>query len=92
MARIIAVSDTFDAITTNRPYQSARDIDDALEIIRKAAGSKFDLKVVEALEFIARIREAPHRPSPRRSLTTRQGFPRPRPLGCTRWLMPAPRA
>jgi HD-GYP domain-containing protein (c-di-GMP phosphodiesterase class II) len=62
MARIIAVSDTLDAITTNRPYQSARDIDDALEIIRKAAGSKFDQKVVEALELIAqsgKLRIAP---------------------------------
>ena len=62
MARIIAVSDTLDAITTNRPYQSARDIDNALDIIRKAAGSKFDQNVVEALERIAesgKLRIAP---------------------------------
>lgn len=49
MARIIAVSDTLDAITTNRPYQSAMDTEAALEIIRKVAGTKFDEKVVEAL-------------------------------------------
>ena len=49
MARIIAVSDTLDAITTNRPYQSAMDTEAALEIIRKVAGTKFDQKVVEAL-------------------------------------------
>jgi len=52
MARIISVSDVLDAMTTNRPYQSAKDIDEALEVIRKLAGTKFDLKVVEALEAI----------------------------------------
>ena len=52
MARIIAVSDTLDAITTNRPYQSAMDIEEALKIIRKISGTKFDVKVVEALEAI----------------------------------------
>jgi len=62
MARIIAVSDTLDAITTNRPYQSAREIDEALGIIRKVAGSKFDLQVVEALEAVVqsgKLRLAP---------------------------------
>jgi len=52
MARIIAVSDTLDAITTNRPYQSAMDIEAALRIIRKISGTKFDVKVVEALEAV----------------------------------------
>jgi len=50
MARIIAVADTFDAITTNRPYQSAMDLDYALERIRSLAESKFDASVVGALE------------------------------------------
>jgi len=50
MARIIAVADTFDAITTNRPYQSAMDLEYALERIRSLAISRFDPKVVEALE------------------------------------------
>src|SRR2546427_3774188 len=52
MARIISVSDVLDAMTTNRPYQSARDIDDALQVIRKLAGSKFDPNVVGALEAV----------------------------------------
>jgi HD-GYP domain-containing protein (c-di-GMP phosphodiesterase class II) len=52
MARIIAVADTLDAITTNRPYQSARELGDAIAIIRKAAGSKFDERVVEALDVV----------------------------------------
>jgi HD-GYP domain-containing protein (c-di-GMP phosphodiesterase class II) len=50
MARIIAVADTFDAITTNRPYQSAMDVDYALDRIRSLAVTKFDAKVVAALE------------------------------------------
>jgi HD-GYP domain-containing protein (c-di-GMP phosphodiesterase class II) len=50
MARIIAVADTFDAITTNRPYQSAMDLEFALGRIRSLAISKFDPKVVAALD------------------------------------------
>ncbi|MGB6482563.1 MAG: HD domain-containing phosphohydrolase [Candidatus Acidiferrales bacterium] len=48
MARIIAVADTFDAITTNRPYQSAMDLDYAVNRIKQLGGEKFDLDVVHA--------------------------------------------
>jgi putative nucleotidyltransferase with HDIG domain len=54
MARIIAVADTLDAITTNRPYQSAMDIDFAIERIRSLAVSRFDPVVVEALDTAIR--------------------------------------
>ena len=50
MARIIGVADTLDAMTTNRPYQSAMDLDYALGKIKALAGSKFDAVVVNALE------------------------------------------
>jgi putative nucleotidyltransferase with HDIG domain len=50
MARIIGVADTLDAMTTNRPYQSAMDLDFALGKIKALAGSKFDTVVVNALE------------------------------------------
>jgi putative nucleotidyltransferase with HDIG domain len=50
MARIIAVADTLDAMTTNRPYQSAMDIEYALDKIKALAGPKFDPVVVNALE------------------------------------------
>jgi putative nucleotidyltransferase with HDIG domain len=50
MARIIAVADTLDAMTTNRPYQSAMDIEYALGRIKALTGSKFDQAVVNALE------------------------------------------
>jgi putative nucleotidyltransferase with HDIG domain len=50
MARIIGVADTLDAMTTNRPYQSAMDLEYALGKIKALAGSKFDTVVVNALE------------------------------------------
>ncbi|MBZ0115232.1 MAG: HD domain-containing protein [Thermoanaerobaculia bacterium] len=48
IARIVAVADTFDAITTNRPYQTAYTPDYAVETITKLTGSRFDAKVVTA--------------------------------------------
>jgi HD-GYP domain-containing protein (c-di-GMP phosphodiesterase class II) len=54
MARIIAVADTLDAITTNRPYQSAMDLDFALGKIQSLSGTKFDGAVVDALEAAIR--------------------------------------
>ncbi len=50
MARIIGVADTLDAMTTNRPYQSAMDLEYAMDRIRALAGSKFDPVIVNALE------------------------------------------
>ena len=50
MARIIAVADTLDAMTTNRPYQTAKDVNFAMEKIRQLAGTKFDPAVVAALD------------------------------------------
>lgn len=50
MARIISVADTLDAITTNRPYQAAMELDFALTRIKNLTGAKFDAVVVGALE------------------------------------------
>ncbi|MEW6365482.1 MAG: HD domain-containing phosphohydrolase [Acidobacteriota bacterium] len=49
MARIISVADTFDAMTTDRPYQRAMDPDYALDKIRSWIGKRFDGRVVDAL-------------------------------------------
>ena len=49
LARVIAVADTFDALTTNRPYQQAHTPDQALQIIRNLAGKRLDPRAVEAL-------------------------------------------
>ena len=50
MARIIGVADTLDAMTTNRPYQSAMDLEYAMGKIKALTGTKFDAVVVNALE------------------------------------------
>ena len=49
LARVIAVADTFDALTTNRPYQQAHTPEQALQIIKNLAGKRLDPKAVEAL-------------------------------------------
>jgi two-component system cell cycle response regulator len=47
-ARIIAVCDAFDAMTTDRPYKNAAPIEDALEELRRCAGGQFDPAVVQS--------------------------------------------
>ena len=49
-ARIIAVADAFDAITTDRPYQKARTYAEALAILKDGAGTKWDADCVAAFE------------------------------------------
>jgi len=49
IGRIVAVADIFDALTSDRPYQAARTVEQALQIIRNAAGTKLDPLCVEAL-------------------------------------------
>ncbi|MFY9912580.1 MAG: HD domain-containing phosphohydrolase [Candidatus Sulfotelmatobacter sp.] len=49
LARVIAVADTFDALTTNRPYQTAHTPDEALTIIQNLAGKRLDPAPVAAL-------------------------------------------
>ena len=46
-ARILAVADSFDAMTSNRPYSKRKTLDEALAELRKCAGSQFDPEVVE---------------------------------------------
>jgi len=46
-ARIFAIADTLDAITSNRPYRRASAFESAREIIRQCSGSQFDPLVVD---------------------------------------------
>ncbi len=52
MARIVMVADTFDAMTTNRPYQTGMDPEYVVRIINSLAGTKFDARVVDALTAV----------------------------------------
>lgn len=47
-ARVFAVVDAFDAMTTDRPYRAALSLDQAAEELEKMAGSQFDPEVVRA--------------------------------------------
>ncbi len=60
-ARIVAVADTFDAITTNRPYQQAGNIQYAVDTITKLTGSRFDAKIVTA--FLRAVQAGEVRPT-----------------------------
>lgn len=54
-ARVFAVADVFDALTSNRPYRKAWSRESALEYIKKERGRHFDPKVVE--EFLKIIED-----------------------------------
>ena len=49
LPRVIAVADTFDALTTSRPYQQAHDPLEAVRIIQNLSGQRLDPKAVAAL-------------------------------------------
>ncbi|WP_217596882.1 HD-GYP domain-containing protein [Cohnella sp. GbtcB17] len=61
-ARIFAVCDTYDAITSERPYRPSKSHETAIEEIKKCAGTQFCPAVVEAFmqlpeETLQRVRE-----------------------------------
>ncbi len=63
-ARIFAVADAFDAITSDRSYRSASCVRDALDEIERCSGTQFDPQVVQALlrvnaETLSRISGQP---------------------------------
>lgn len=49
-ARVLAVADVFEALTSNRPYRAALSDEQAMKELRRAAGSELDSTVVTALE------------------------------------------
>jgi HD-GYP domain-containing protein (c-di-GMP phosphodiesterase class II) len=48
-ARILAVADVYDALSSDRPYRKGMVIEATLELIQKEAGGQFDPEMVEAL-------------------------------------------
>jgi diguanylate cyclase (GGDEF)-like protein len=55
-SRIVAVCDSYDAMTSDRAYRTAMSVENALEELARCAGGQFDPAVVEA--FLAVIRES----------------------------------
>ena len=48
-ARIIHVADSFEAMTSDRPYHQGRPVGEAVDELRRCAGTQFEPRVVEAL-------------------------------------------
>jgi hypothetical protein len=62
-ARVLAVADAFDSMTSTRSYRGARPVDEAIEELRKWSGTQFDPAFVAA--FVAALkRDGWQRPQP----------------------------
>jgi ribonuclease P protein subunit RPR2 len=57
-ARIFAVADAVDAMTSDRPYRRARTLDEALTVLQSEAGRQFDPTCVAAFLRLDRVRVA----------------------------------
>jgi HD-GYP domain-containing protein (c-di-GMP phosphodiesterase class II) len=77
MARIIAVADSFDAMTTDRPYQKGMDFERGLARLNELKGVAFDERVVESFNRAYRAGEFRHetRPAVPSTPTTREPAP-----------------
>ena len=80
-ARIVSVADTFDAMTTERPYQQAMELEAALTRLKSFIGTRYDARVVAA--FIAACEAGKIRPGVtrvnRQQSTVRNLHPLPMP-------------
>ncbi len=48
LAKIVAVADTYDAMTTDRPYRKAMSKESAIEELKRCSGTQFDQKIVKS--------------------------------------------
>jgi HD-GYP domain-containing protein (c-di-GMP phosphodiesterase class II) len=67
-ARIVAVADTYDALTSNRPYRKARTQLEARRVVMEEAGRRLDTRVVSAMfaaldAHVTRVAESARRMS-----------------------------
>jgi len=51
-ARIVFVSDAFDALTTDRPYRKGRSVPEAVKVLEANINTQFDPRAVEALKTV----------------------------------------
>jgi putative nucleotidyltransferase with HDIG domain len=61
-ARIVTVADSFDAMTTDRPYRKALSFDEAIQRLEESAGVQFDADLVKV--FVQYLREQGDAPAP----------------------------
>lgn len=66
IARVVAVADTYDAITTDRPYQKGASYEQGHEILRKIAGKRLEPELVEA--FISAWHRYRKGPAPKQAV------------------------
>jgi len=93
LARVIAVADTFDALTTNRPYQQAHTQEQALTIIKNLAGKRLDPVAVAALLAVCERGEIKiQRFTIKRPVLTPQATPAPAPSPAPVSASPVPAA
>jgi putative nucleotidyltransferase with HDIG domain len=55
LARLVTVADSFDAMTTDRPYRKALSLDEAVSRLEEASGVQFDADMVKV--FVKYVRE-----------------------------------
>jgi len=70
-ARVVSVADTFDAMTTERPYQRAMELEAALTRLKDLVGTRYEARVVAA--FIAACEAGKIRPGVMRVNRNRKG-------------------
>ena len=71
-ARIVSVADTFDAMTTERPYQRAMELSAALTRLKSFVGTRYDARVVAA--FVAACEAGKIRPGVSRLIRKQSDF------------------
>jgi HD-GYP domain-containing protein (c-di-GMP phosphodiesterase class II) len=67
-ARIIHVSDAYDAMTTDRPYRLGMSHSEAISILREFAGRQFDPRVVDVFTSLADSYDAFHKETTNREI------------------------
>ena len=76
-ARIIAVCDTFDAMTSKRAYRAAMSAEHAVTTINENVGTQFDPAVVTAFMTVLRRRQSRQQELPRVQVAEREALPAP---------------